>query len=139
MLNIKELETEEIRLSDQIKKEKKINSNEFIMGGLFDNKTFNNKLNSINKLSSERKEIIDKINLEKLKYEPLDYNKKTIGDLKQDLLNDTILMFNELYQLKSFDFNKINDILNKKYRKITLLIIFLLFLILLYSLINFLE
>lgn len=139
MSNINLLETEEKRLSDQINKQKKLNPNEFIMGGLFDNKAFNERINKINKLSSERREIRDKIKIEKLKYEPLDYNKKTIGDFKKDLLNDTIIMIDQLSKLTSFDINKINEIINIKYRRITLLIIILLFLILVYSIINFLE
>lgn len=139
MSNINLLETEEKRLSDEIEKNKKLVPNVFIMGGLFDNKAFNEKINRVNKLSSERRKIRDKIKIEKLKYEPLDYNKKTIGEFKQDILNDTIIMIDQLSKLTSFDINKINEIISVKYRKITLLIIILLFLILVYSIINFLE
>lgn len=139
MSNINLLETEEKRLSSEIEKHKKINPNEFILGGLFDNKAFNDRVNKINKLSSERREIKDKIRLEKTNYEPSDYNKKTIGEFKKELIDDTIIMFNELYKLGSFDINKINNIISIKYRKITLLIIILLFLILVYFLIKFLE
>lgn len=139
MTNIKDLETEEKRLNELIEKEKKLKSTDFITGGIFDNKSFNNRVNYINKLSSEKNNIKNKIKLEKLNYEPLDYNKKTIGDFKKELIDDTLIMINELYNLTSFDFNKINNILNIKYRKITLLIFILIFLILIYSLIHFLD
>ena len=139
MTNIKDLETEEKRLNELIEKEKKLKSTDFITGGIFDNKSFNNRVNYINKLSSEKNSIKNKIKLEKLNYEPLDYNKKTIGDFKKELIDDTLIMINELYNLTSFDFNKINNILNIKYRKITLLIFILIFLILIYSLIHFLD
>jgi hypothetical protein len=107
-------------------------------GGIFDSKAFNEKVNSVMKIARQRRKLKDRIKLAKLTYRPLDYNKLTIAELKMALYNDTYDMFDEFSKLKEFNLNIFYQIISKNYRKLTILILFLVLFILTYVLINIL-
>ena len=100
--------------------------------------TFNKKINQIKKITDQRIKIRDQIQLLKLSFKPLNYDQMTIGEFKQGIYIDTLDMINELSKLKKFDLDKINLIINKKYRKITIFITILIIFIICYILIKFL-
>jgi hypothetical protein len=108
-------------------------------GGKFDTKAFNKQVNKVQDIIRQRRKLKDKIKLANLAYRPLDYNQMTIGELKMALYSDTYDMFREISNLKSFSFIKLNEILSKNYRKLTILIILLVALITTYLLVNYLD
>ena len=108
-------------------------------GGKFDSKAFNKKVNKVQDIMHQRRKLKDQIKLAHLTYRPLDYNRMTIGELKMAVYLDTYDMFREIGELKSFDLKKINQIMSKNYRKLTVLIILLILFITTYLLIAFLK
>lgn len=108
-------------------------------GGKFDTKAFNKQVNKVQDIIRQRRKLKDKIKLANLTYRPLDYNRMTIGELKMALYSDTYDMFREISNLKSFNLKKLNEILSKNYRKLTILIILLVAFITTYLLINYLD
>lgn len=117
----------------------KIKLEDVTIGSIFDAKAFNKKVDAINELIMKKNKIKDKINLLKLKYRPIDYNKMTIDEFKFGLITDINLMINELLLMKNFNYNQFNNIINKNYRKLTILILLLLLFIISYYLYNFLS
>jgi len=129
-------------LSDLDKKKKiisKINVKDVSSSGIFDAKAFNKKVDSINEITMQKKNIKDKIKLLNLKYKPIDYNKMTINELKIGLLTDTNEMLNELSLMKKFNYIQFNDIISKNYRKLTILILLLILFVISYYFYNFLS
>jgi hypothetical protein len=122
-------------LDTELKKQKAFGPND-VGSILFDNKAYNEKLNKINVLEKEKKELINKSKMLKLKFTPLDHNEMTIGQIKSGLYIDTQLMFNELLNLSVFNFSNIYEIISKKYRPLTLLCILLAFFIIVYILVQ---
>ena len=108
-------------------------------GGKFDTKAFNKQVNKVQDIIRQRRKLKEKIKLANLAYRPLDYNQITIGELKMALYSDTYDMFREISNLKSFNLKKLNQIISKNYRKLTILIILLVALITTYLLINYLD
>ncbi len=108
-------------------------------GGKFDTKAFNKQVNKVSDIIRQRRKLKDKIKLANLAYRPLDYNKMTIGELKMALYSDIYDMFGEISNLKSFNLKKLNQIISKNYRKLTILIVLLLALITTYLLVNYLD
>lgn len=102
------------------------------IGGVFNVKAFNNKLNNIFSNVLNKQKIEDKI--KKLKKQSTIPNPETmtLNQFKSGLILDTYDMFNELFSLKKFNKNNINNVMDKNYRKITLFILLLLFFIIVY-------
>jgi hypothetical protein len=110
------------------------------IGGTFDLKVFNKKMDQIKKIRDRRNEIRDQIKLLKLSFKPLDYNRMTIGEFKQGLIFDTICMIKEFQDpIKPFTWSKFITIINKKYRKITIFVILLIIFSISYFLIKILD
>jgi hypothetical protein len=126
-LNIKQQQSKNIKVSD------------ITHGGIFDLKAFNKKVDKVNKINREKSRIKQRIKQLQLKYKPLDYNKLTIEELKNSLLLDTYDMVYEIFSMEKFSIEKINIILSKNYRKLTILFILLIICIFSYILINFLS
>ena len=132
------------KLSVELKKKQQKESNFKVSdvtapGGKFDTKAFNKQVNKVEDIIRQRRKLKDKIKLANLAYRPLDYNKMTIGELKMALYSDTYDMFREISNLKSFNLKKLNHIISKNYRKLTILIIILVALITTYLLVNYLD
>ena len=108
-------------------------------GGKFDTKAFNKQVDKVSDIIRQRRKLKDKIKLANLAYRPLDYNRMTIGELKMALYSDTYDMFAEISNLKSFNLEKLNQIISKNYRKLTILIVLLVALIITYLLVNYLD
>jgi hypothetical protein len=109
------------------------------IGGKFDLKAFNDKLNKVSSLRKAESKIKDKIQLAKLQYRPVSHNHLTIDQLKQAMIIDIYDMCIEMSEMKNINFVSINMILSKNYRKITFLIILLLFIIISYIIISILS
>lgn len=107
-------------------------------GAVFDVAAFNKQVDKIFTIKRKRKKIKDKIQLLKIQYTPLNYNKLSIGEMKHGLVND---LYDMLQEIKDMEKNKtsLNEIFNKNYRKVTILFIILLIVIISYSLIKYLK
>ena len=134
-----ELENKIKKLNELLKKKSKIKRSDVTYGQVFDIKLFNAKVNEVNDITRKKNKIKDQIKLSRLNYRPPNPDKLTITELKQGLLLDTYQMFKDFTTLKKISHNDINNILNKNYRRLTLLIILLIICIISYILIKFLS
>lgn len=75
----------------------------------------------------------------KSKIKSLNYEHMTINELKIYLYADMYNMIQELYYVNKLDLNQINQIINKKYRKITILILLFVFVFMIFLVINIYE
>jgi hypothetical protein len=138
-IQIAKLQNEDKILKKKLDMSKNFASDpDITVGGTFNLGSFNKKINQIKKITDQRIKIRDQIQLLKLSFKPLNYDQMTIGEFKQGIYIDTLDMINELSKLKKFDLDKINLIINKKYRKITIFITILIIFIICYILIKFL-
>jgi len=126
-------------LNELLKKKNKIKKSDVTYGQVFDIKAFNRNVNEVNEITRNKNKIRDQIRLAKLNYRPPNPDKLTIAQLKQGLLLDTYQMFKNLATLKEINYKNINNILNKNYRRLTLLIILFMICIISYILIKFLS
>jgi len=134
------LKSKERELSQKFNKESKFKGSDITaVGGYFDIAAFNAKVNKIQEIARQRRKIKEQIKLARLNYRPLDVNQLTIEQLKQGLYLDTYNMFEEIKKMRSFNLSQLDNILSKNYRKMTVLIIFLIILISTYALNKFLE
>ena len=136
---IKNLSSESDKLQTKIKTASNIKPSDVSIGGKFDSKAFNKKLDSIRDLKKAKSKIKDQINFAKLQYRPVSYNHLTIDQLKQAMIMDIYDMYNELCYMENINITNINIILSKNYRKLTILIILLLFIIISYIIISILS
>jgi hypothetical protein len=129
--------------SDKVRAQKILASNikpsDVSIGGKFDLKAFNNKLDKIKELRQRESKLKDQINLAKLQYRPVSYNHLTIDQLKHGMIMDIYDMFNELALIDNLSIKNINLIMSKNYRKITLLILLLLYIVISYIIISILS
>jgi hypothetical protein len=116
-------------LSTRYKIESKFKVSEFIRAGLFDNNLFNKKIDEINEIQRIRRKIKEKIRLLKLSDEQPDYHKLTIGEFINAIYIDMFSMFRELFNMNKFRLQTIHHILNKNYRRIILVLLFLMIII----------
>lgn len=70
---------------------------------------------------------------------PLDYTKFTINEIKTALYVDFFDMCNELLLMEKFNFNNLNNILSKNYRKATILFFILLCVLISFMFMNILD
>ncbi len=131
---LKKLIEEEKQLKILEKKESNFTTSMMTQGGKFDASLYNKQVDKVYDIKRKRRKIKDKIKLLKIKYTPLQPTKLSIDELKYQLINDTYDMFNEYKNKKP-----INDILDKNYRKLTILFIFLFIIIISYILIQFIK
>lgn len=120
----KELENTESEISNY-----KVSKDDVSVGGVFNPKTFNEKLNKLNELKRKRSILKDKIKLSKMKIEP------TIKDqllTKDNILNDIYKMVDEFKNLENINIVNIDGIVKKGYRKLIILILLLIILIVIY-------
>jgi hypothetical protein len=134
-----ELEKKVKNLNELLKKKSKIKKSDVTYGQVFDIKLFNAKVNEVNDITRKKNKIRDQIKLSRLNYRPPNPGRLTITEFKQGLLLDTYHMFKDFTTLKKINYNDINNILNKNYRRLTLLIILLIICIISYILIKFLS
>lgn len=102
------------------------------IGSVFNVKAFNKKLDSIFSDIIKRQKIEEKIAKLKKKSTIPNPDTMTFNQLKSGLILDTYDMFNELFSIKKIDKQNINNVLDKNYRKLTLLILLLIFFIIFY-------
>lgn len=100
--------------------ESKFSVSDFIKGGLFDHKLFNKEVDKVNELKRKIRTIREKIRLLKLKYETPDYDTMTIGEFKSAIIIDIYDMIKEILHMKTI--YELPKIINKNYRKITILL-----------------
>jgi len=133
------LEKKKKNLEELLKKKNKFKKTDAVYGQIFDVNIFNARVEEVNEITREKNKIIDEIKLSRLNYKPPDAGKLTITQLNQGLLLDTYNMFKEFSNLKEVKYININNILNKNYRRLTLLIILFVIFITSYILIKFLS
>ena len=136
---IKKLSSDSDKLNSQIKIASNIKPSDVSIGGKFDSKAFNKKLDNIRDLRQSKSKLKDKINLAKLQYRPVSYGHLTIDQLKQGIIMDIYDMFSEISHMQNINLYNLNMILSKNYRKLTLLILLLLFIIISYIIISILS
>jgi hypothetical protein len=102
------------------------------IGSVFNVKAFNKKLDSIFSDIIKRQKIEEKIAKLKKKSTIPNPDTMTFNQLKSGLILDTYDMFNELFSIKKIDKQNINNVLDKNYRKLTLLSLLLIFFIIFY-------
>ena len=129
--------------SEKLRSERKIASNikpsDVSIGGKFDSKAFNKKLDNIRDLRRAESKIKDKIKLAKLKYRPVSYGHLTIDQLKQAMIIDIYDMCSEISHMQNISFYNLNIILSKNYRKLSILVLLLIFIIISYIIIGLLS
>ena len=122
----KELEQTESEISNY-----QVSKDDVIVGGVFDPKTFNQKLDKLNELKRKRSKLRDKLKLSKMVQQlPTDHNKQSLT--KDFIINDFYQMLDEFKGLKKINVVGIENIINKNYRKLIILIILLIILIVMY-------
>lgn len=110
--------------------ESKFSVSDFIKGGLFDHKLFNKEVDKVNELKRKIRTIREKIRLLKLKYETPDYDTMTIGEFKSAIIIDIYDMIKEILHMKTI--YELPKIINKNYRKITILLFVFVILVVMY-------
>lgn len=105
---------------------------------IFDPITFNKKFNEVQNIARQKK-LERKKKLAKPINTQLEYKKINIDELKKEVYLDIHNMFKDFAKLKSFDINKIGQIMSINYRKLTVLIILLILFVITYLLISFLN
>jgi len=108
-------------------------------GILADQTAFNNMFDTVLNVNRYQRNLKQKEKLLRLNFKPIDYDKYTIGQLKQGLYVDFFDMCNELLLMESFNTNNLNNILSKNYRKIILLFILLITILIAYIIIYILD
>lgn len=137
--NIKKLEDSIKSLSTQEEAAKTIDPSEVTAGSVFDAKAFNIKIDKYFDLVRKRRKLKDQIQLEKLKYKPLDYGDITYNKFRYTLIGDFYNMINEIKNMSSFSFSNLFIIINKRYRKLMILVIILIILLLFLIIYKFLS
>lgn len=131
--DIKQLLRLENILTTRYEIESKFSVSDFIKGGLFDHELFNKEVNKVNELRRKIRNVKEKIRLLKLKYETPDYDMMTIGEFKSAIIIDIYDMVNEILHMKTI--YELPKIINKNYRKITILLFVFVVLIVVYLII----
>jgi hypothetical protein len=108
-------------------------------GTLADQTAFNNMFDTVLNVNRYQRDLKQKKKLLGLHFKPIDYDKYTVGQLKQGLYVDFFDMCNELLLMESFNTSNLNNILSKNYRKIILLFIFLITILIAYIIIYILD
>jgi hypothetical protein len=132
--DIAKINFDERLLDTEIKKQSVLGPND-VGSVVFDRKALNKKIKKISALRKKKEKLKNISKLLKLRYAPLDYNEMTIGQLKMGLYLDLHEMISELINIKQINVYEVNNILAKKYRRMTILVILFTCCILIY--INF--
>jgi hypothetical protein len=119
----KELENTESEINSY-----KLSKDDVSVGGIFNPKTFNEKLNKLNELKRKRSKLKDQIKLSKMT------SQMTTNQLltKDDIINDIYKMVDEFKNLEKINIVNIDSIIKKGYRKLIILIALLVILIVIY-------
>lgn len=120
----KELENTESEINSY-----KLSKDDVSVGGVFNPKTFNEKLNKLNELKRKRSKLKDQIKLSKMNRQTIIKNQLLT---KEDIINDIYRMIDEFKNLENINIVNINGIIKKGYRKLIILILLLLILIVIY-------
>lgn len=123
----KELENTESEINSY-----KISKDDVSVGGVFNPKTFNEKLNKLNELKRKRSRLKNKIKLSKMNRQIIKDQPLTLTLTKEYIINDIYKMIDEFKNLKKLNITNIDGIINKGYRKLIILIILLIILIVTY-------
>lgn len=121
----KELENTESEINSY-----KVSKDDVSVGGVFNPKTFNEKLDKLNELKRKRSRLKNKIKLSKMNRQIIKDQPLTLT--KEYIINDIYKMVDEFKNLKKLNIINIDGIINKGYRKLIILIILLIILIVTY-------
>jgi hypothetical protein len=119
----KELENTESEINSY-----KLSKDDVSIGGIFNPKTFNEKLNKLNELKRKRSKLKDQIKLSKMNRQMTTKQLLT----KEDIINDIYKMVDEFKNLEKINIVNIDSIVKKGYRKLIILIALLIILIAIY-------
>jgi hypothetical protein len=119
----KELENTESEINSY-----KLSKDDVSVGGIFNPKTFNEKLNKLNELKRKRSKLKDQIKLSKMNRQMTTKQLLT----KEDIINDIYKMVDEFKNLEKINIVNIDSIVKKGYRKLIILIALLIILIAIY-------
>jgi hypothetical protein len=124
----KELENTESEINSY-----KLSKDDVSVGGIFNPKTFNEKLNKLNELKRKRSKLKDQIKLSKMNRQ-MTTNQLLTNQLltKEDIINDIYKMVDEFKNLEKINIVNIDSIIKKGYRKLIILIALLIILIAIY-------
>jgi hypothetical protein len=106
----------------------KLSKDDVSVGGIFNPKTFNEKLNKLNELKRKRSKLKDQIKLSKMNRQMTTKQLLT----KEDIINDIYKMVDEFKNLEKINIVNIDSIVKKGYRKLIILIALLIILIAIY-------
>lgn len=120
----KELENTESEINSY-----KVSKDDVSDGGVFNPKTFNEKLNKLNELKRKRSRLKDKIKLSKINSQMKIKNQPLT---KEYIINDIYKMLDDFKNIKKINIDNIDGIINKGYRKLIILIVLLVILIVIY-------
>jgi hypothetical protein len=129
----KELENTESEINSY-----KLSKDDVSVGGIFNPKTFNEKLNKLNELKRKRSKLKDQIKLSKMTSQmttnQLLTNQLLTNQLltKEVIINDIYKMVDEFKNLEKINIANIDGIIKKGYRKLIILIALLVILIVIY-------
>ena len=122
----KELENTESEINSY-----KVSKDDVSIGGIFNPKTFNEKLDKLNELKRKRYRLKNKIKLSKINQQMI-LKDQPLTLTKEYIINDIYKMVDEFKNLKKFNIINIDGVINKGYRKLIILIILLVILITIY-------
>lgn len=137
--NIRLLKTQLDLLNDDLIQAESLKYSDVTIGGIFDVDAFNGYMNKIDTIKNNKHQLEEQILKERLRFDPIDINNLTLKQLKNGMIMDFVDMYIELKELKTINFENVSIIVNKKYRKITLLITIFLILLFSYLLSNLLS
>lgn len=125
----KELENTESEINNY-----KVSKDDVSVGGVFNPKTFNEKLNKLNELKRKRSKLKDQIKLSKINRQTTITNQLLTNQLltKENIINDIYKMIDEFKNLEKINIVNIDSIVKKGYRKLIILIALLIILIVIY-------
>jgi len=130
---------EKAKIAEIIAKDPKTHKIAIGRGVLADKTAFNNMFDTVLNVNRYQRNLKEEKRLLGLNFKPIDYDKYTIGELKQGLYIDFFDMCNELLLMESFNTTNLNNILSKNYRKIILLFMFLVAILIAYVIIYILD
>lgn len=133
------LEEDRAKFAEFIAKNPKTHNIQVGRNILPDQTAFNKMFDTVLNVNRYQRDIKNKMRLLRLRDKQIDYTKYSIQQLKEGLYVDFFDMCNELLLMEKFNFNNLNNILSKNYRKATILFFILLCVLISFMFMNILD